>query len=183
MPGRGMGERLQVDPNDNRVLYFGAEQRQRPVAEHRLGRHLGQGRQLPQRGQLRAGPQRPRNVYLTQQPWRRVGRRSTRRAAPAARRRRRSTSAWPTRRTPSTGPTDAGATWARGRRPAHGLHRPQGRVRRRRPASSTSRRATPAARTTAATATCGGSALDDGAWTQISPARRPARTTTSGTAV
>ena len=25
MPGRGMGERLQVDPNDNRVLYFGTE--------------------------------------------------------------------------------------------------------------------------------------------------------------
>ncbi|GAA4624090.1 cellulose-binding domain-containing protein [Cellulomonas oligotrophica] len=25
MPGRGMGERLQVDPNDNRVLYLGAE--------------------------------------------------------------------------------------------------------------------------------------------------------------
>ncbi|WP_156762190.1 carbohydrate-binding protein [Microbacterium karelineae] len=26
MPGRGIGERLQVDPNDNDVLYFGAEQ-------------------------------------------------------------------------------------------------------------------------------------------------------------
>lgn len=25
MPGRGMGERLAIDPNDNRVLYFGAE--------------------------------------------------------------------------------------------------------------------------------------------------------------
>ena len=25
MPGRGMGERLQVDPNDNRVLYLGTE--------------------------------------------------------------------------------------------------------------------------------------------------------------
>src|SRR5690625_3529553 len=25
MPGRGMGERLQVDPNDNRILYFAAE--------------------------------------------------------------------------------------------------------------------------------------------------------------
>ena len=25
MPGRGMGERLQIDPNDNDVLYYGAE--------------------------------------------------------------------------------------------------------------------------------------------------------------
>ena len=25
MPGRGMGERLQIDPNDDRVLYFGTE--------------------------------------------------------------------------------------------------------------------------------------------------------------
>lgn len=25
MPGRGMGERLAIDPNDNRILYFGAE--------------------------------------------------------------------------------------------------------------------------------------------------------------
>lgn len=28
MPGRGISERLQIDPNDNDVLYFGAEQRQ-----------------------------------------------------------------------------------------------------------------------------------------------------------
>ena len=41
MPGRGMGERLAVDPNRNSVLYFGAPERQRPVAQHRLRRDLG----------------------------------------------------------------------------------------------------------------------------------------------
>ena len=55
------------------------------------------------------------------------------------------------------------------RRPADRLHRPQGRRRRRRQATSTSRRATPAARTTAAKGDVWRYDAATGTWTQISP--------------
>ena len=55
MPGRGMGERLAIDPNLNSILYLGTRSRQRPLAEHRLRRDLGQGDQLSRSRQLRPG--------------------------------------------------------------------------------------------------------------------------------
>ena len=66
--GRAAADRPQRQPRP--VLRHRG--RQRPVAEHRLRRHLGQGLQLPQRGQLRGGPQRPERVPH-QQPGRRLG--------------------------------------------------------------------------------------------------------------
>ena len=61
MPGRSMGERLAIDPNRNATLYLGRAQRERPVAQHRLRRHLGQGHQLPEPGHLHPGSRA--NVY------------------------------------------------------------------------------------------------------------------------
>ena len=58
MPGRGMGERLAIDPNKNCDPVPRRPERQRPVAQHRLRRHLGEGDRLPEPGQLRAGPER-----------------------------------------------------------------------------------------------------------------------------
>ena len=58
-PRHGRAARGRPEPQQ-RSLYFGAAERQRPVAQHRLRRDLGQGDQLPQRRQLRAGPGRPR---------------------------------------------------------------------------------------------------------------------------
>ena len=41
MPGRGMGERLAIDPNRNNILYLARAERARAVAQHRLRRDAG----------------------------------------------------------------------------------------------------------------------------------------------
>ena len=112
MPGRGMGERLAVDPNKNSVLYLGAPERQGPVAVHGLGRHLVAGDELPQRRQLRAGPVRHQRLRH-RQPGHRLG--HLRRVAPARR-----ASATQTiyvgvadKDNAVYRSTDAGATWSR----------------------------------------------------------------------
>ena len=98
------------------------ERQQRPLLRRRGGNGLwrstdsgvtwAQGHELPQRRQLRAGPQRPQRLPQPQ-PGRRLGDLRPDHRHRGHRRPRRSTSAWPTRRTPSTARTDGGATWAR----------------------------------------------------------------------
>nr|WP_316629397.1 hypothetical protein [uncultured Brevundimonas sp.] len=52
--GRGLGERLAVDPNDNRILYFGSRHDGFAALERRR-RDLGQGRKLSAEGTGDAG--------------------------------------------------------------------------------------------------------------------------------
>lgn len=55
MPGRSMGERLAIDPNDNRILYMGTRSGN-GLAEHGLRGDLAEG------GELYGGRQRSRSV-------------------------------------------------------------------------------------------------------------------------
>ncbi|WP_344748131.1 hypothetical protein [Streptosporangium vulgare] len=131
MPGRGMGERLAVDPNRNSVVYFGRARRQRPVAQHRQGRDLGQGHELPQPGELRRQPLRPQRLH--QPPSGRglgdlrpqLGDRRQHHAEDLRGRRRQAE-----HRLQLLGRRDH---LEQGRRAAHRLHRAQGRARPRQP--------------------------------------------------
>ena len=62
-PRHGRAARGRPEPQQRPLLR--RAERQRPVAEHRLRRDLGQGDQLPQRRQLRAGPGRRRTWATT----------------------------------------------------------------------------------------------------------------------
>ena len=112
MPGRGMGERLQIDPNDNRVLYFGTEGGNGLWRSTDSGVTWAKVSSFTERGQLRAGPHRRQRVPR-QQPGRRVGdvRPDQRHQGLAhqddLRRRRRQG------RTPSTGRPTRASTWSR----------------------------------------------------------------------
>ena len=169
MPGRGMGERLAVDPNQQQRPLLRRAERQRPVAQHRLTASPGRrSTSFPNAGNYAPGPERHQRLPQ-RQPGRRLGRPSTRAPAPRAAPPRRSTSAWPTRRTPvyrsHRRRRDLGSA-SPASRPATSRTRacstPSA-------ATSTSPPATPAARTTAARATCGGSTPATGAWTQHQP--------------
>ena len=138
--------------------------RQRPVAQHRLRRHLGQGHRVPERRQLRAGPGRPQRLpepepgpdlgHLRRRQPRRLRRRGGQ-AEPGLplRRRRR-----------HLGPDP---------RPADRIPGAQGRGDR--ATTSTSRPATPAARTTAARARSGGSTRTTGDVDRHQPDAAPTR--------
>ena len=64
MPGRGMGERLAVDPNDNNVLYFGAEAGQGLWRSTNAGVTWSQVTNFPNAGNYVQDPADP-NEYLT----------------------------------------------------------------------------------------------------------------------
>ncbi|GAA1822194.1 carbohydrate-binding protein [Agromyces salentinus] len=64
MPGRGIGERLQVDPNDNDVLYFGAEQGQGLWRSTDAGATFEQVGSFPNVGDYAPDPA-SENSYLT----------------------------------------------------------------------------------------------------------------------
>ena len=55
MPGRSMGERLVIDPNQNSIVYFRRPEWERSLAERGLWRNLVQSRQFPQSRYLRHG--------------------------------------------------------------------------------------------------------------------------------
>jgi xyloglucan-specific exo-beta-1,4-glucanase len=64
MPGRGMGERLAVDPNNNNVLYFGAEAGQGLWRSTNAGVTWSQVTNFPNAGNYMQDPADP-NEYLT----------------------------------------------------------------------------------------------------------------------
>lgn len=65
MPGRGIGERLQVDPNDNDVLYYGAEQGQGLWRSTDAGESFERVEAFPNPGDFVPDPTSD-NSYLTQ---------------------------------------------------------------------------------------------------------------------
>ncbi|ROO61620.1 cellulose binding domain-containing protein [Micromonospora sp. Llam0] len=67
MPGRGMGERLAVDPNDNRVVYFGAENGNGLWRSTDHGQSWAEVTSFPNPGNWAEDPADP-NGYLDHQP-------------------------------------------------------------------------------------------------------------------
>ena len=169
MPGRGMGERLAVDPQpEQHPLLRRAEGGNGLWRSTDYGRHLGQGHHLPERRQLRART-RPTPTATTARTRAWSGSPSTRAPAPPATPRRRSTSASRTR---------TNTVYRSHRRRRHlGARSPASRpatsrtraCSTRSTATSTSPPATPAARTTAAKGDVWKFNTATGAWTQISP--------------
>ena len=165
MPGRGMGERLAVDPNRNSVLYLGAPSGNGLWRSTDSGVTWSQVTAFPNPGNYVQDPADP-NGYLSDNQgvvW----------VTFDESHRHRGTAT----RTIYVGvadkentvyrSTDGGATWARlagqptGYLAHKGVLAPT--------ATCTSRPATPAGRTTAARATCGRYATATGAWTRTQP--------------
>jgi xyloglucan-specific exo-beta-1,4-glucanase len=67
MPGRGMGERLAVDPNDNRVLYFGAPDGNGLWRSTNAGVSWSRVTSFPNAGNWAQDPSDP-NGYLSHRP-------------------------------------------------------------------------------------------------------------------
>ena len=112
MPGRGMGERLAIDPNRNSILYFGAPSGNGLWRSTDSGVTWAKVTNFPNAGNYVQDPS-DTNGYLERQPGRRLGdlrqaHRHRRQRHPDHLRR-----AWPTRTTPSTAATDGGTTWER----------------------------------------------------------------------
>lgn len=67
MPGRGMGERLAVDPNDNSVVYFGAPEGNGLWRSTNFGQSWSEVTSFPNPGNWSEDPNDP-NGYLSHQP-------------------------------------------------------------------------------------------------------------------
>ena len=180
MPGRGMGERLAIDPNRNQRPVPRRAQRQRALAQHGLRCHVGEGDQLPQPRQLRARPERPVRLLQRQRRGhlgdvRPVDRHPRQHDADDLRRRRgQGEPRLPQHRRRgdlgAAAPASPPGTWrtrASSTRPA---------------VSSTSRPATPAAPTTARRATSGSTPRRPAPGRGSARSRPTAPTTTSATA-
>ena len=105
MPGRGMGERLAVDPNNNSNVYFAAEGGNGLWRSTDFGATWAKVTAFPNAGNYVQDPADP-NGYLSQNQgltWVTFDDVDP----------RRSTSAWRTSRTRSTARTDGGTTWER----------------------------------------------------------------------
>ena len=108
MPGRGMGERLAIDPNRNSILYLGAPSGHGLWRSTDYGAHLGAGGQLPERRATTGADPNDTSGYSSDLTRAWCG--STFDPRTGSRRRRHpdaSTSAWPTRTTRSTAPPTA----------------------------------------------------------------------------
>ena len=130
MPGRGMGERLAVDPNDNSVAVL--RRARAATACGAAPTPASPGRKVttfPNAGNYVQDPTDTSGYLSDNQGVVWVTFDESHRHRPAAPRRP-STSASPTRTTPSTARTDGGRHLGAGRRAAHRLPGPQGRPRR-----------------------------------------------------
>ncbi len=176
MPGRGMGERLAVDPNKNSILYFGAPSGNGLWRSTDSGVTWAKVTAFPNPGNYVATPGDAYNGDNQGVVWVTFDKSS---AAAGA-----------TTQTIYVGvadkantvyrSTDGGVTWAAvpgtrpGTSPTRACWTPS-------TTTSTSPPATPAARTTAPRATCGGSTPPPAPGRRSAPSRPAARTTTSAT--
>ena len=180
MPGRGMGERLAVDPNRNSILYLGAPSGNGLWRSTDFGATWAKVTSFPNAGNYVQDPTDPNGTSATTRAW--SGSPSTSARARAGKRdpdhlRRRGRQG--EQRLPLT---NGGTTWGAVAGQPTG-YMPHKGVLDTSTASSTSPPATPAARTTAARATSGSTTRRPARGRDISPVpSTDAATTTSATA-